>query len=357
MNSCTCSATTTPLPTATEHVWEETDDNTKIPRTFLIDIRDGKSYIVQKLANGQCWMAQNLELELSTSKTLTNQDTDLNANGSWTPDGNTTDDINTFMQYDCDKERTPGCKGSYVNYMYWSMYSSEARSYRPPASGKYYRNGVTPSSTPSTSDGKSNWESTGYYYDQTAATAGTNISIINSGPVMSIGNYTNRESPDSICPKGWRLPRYDYIYYGHSDRYGYVEGENDYYFDEYAYEHPDEYEDYVFDPTKIFGDPENLRFPYRNSSVDYFNTLGFTAAGRIKAGYFLDNDFGTPLEEPITQNAELVDESEYGIYNTIEYYEYEYGGAIAMKVTSNDMVEDESISRYWDGRTIRCIAR
>ncbi len=357
MNSCTCSATTTPLPTATEHVWEETDDNTKIPRTFLIDIRDGKSYIVQKLANGQCWMAQNLELELSTTKTLTNQDTDLNAHVSWTPGSNTSNDMNTFMQHSCDKKRTPGCKGDYENYMYWSIYEDDAHSYRPPASRKYYRNGVTPSSTPSTNDGKSNWESTGYYYDQTAATAGTNIVIINSTPTMHIGNDTNAESPDSICPKGWRLPRYDYISNGYNGEYGYTEDGNDYEFDEYAYEHPEEYEDYVFDPMKIFGDPQNLQFPYRNNSVDYFNTFGFVAAGRIKAAYFTDHDYSDPLEEPILTDAEFVNGSEYGVYNTVEYYEYEYGGAIVMKVTSSGMETDESLSRYWDGRSIRCVAR
>ena len=358
MNSCTCYATTTPLPTATEHVWEETDDNTKIPRTFLIDIRDGKSYIVQKLANGQCWMAQNLELELSTSKTLTNQDTDLNISASWTPDTNTSDDINVFAEYKCDKNKNPDCKGNYDNYIYWNIWEPEAHSYRPEASKKYYRNGVTPSSTPSTNDGKSNWESTGYFYDISAASADSNVYVTNAIGPAEIGSYTGKTPLDSICPKNWRLPKYYYDSY--SGEYGYTEGDNSYSYDEYAYEHPDEFEDYVFDPTKIADDSLNLKFGYRKvDNVDYFNTLGFVAAGRIKASVIYEEDYPSHDDyyDLIVENAEFADESEYGMYNVSDYDEYEYGDSTNMRVSSNNIEISNMISRYWDGRTIRCIAR
>ena len=53
----------------------------------LIDIRDGKSYWVAKLADGNCWMVQNLGLNLSPNNTLTPQDTDIQAN--YTPSAST----------------------------------------------------------------------------------------------------------------------------------------------------------------------------------------------------------------------------------------------------------------------------
>ena len=44
----------------------------------LTDTRDSKEYIVRKLADGNCWMVQNLDLELRTNMTLTADDTDIN---------------------------------------------------------------------------------------------------------------------------------------------------------------------------------------------------------------------------------------------------------------------------------------
>ena len=43
----------------------------------LIDIRDGKKYWVAKLADNNCWMTQNLALDLKEGMTLTSGDTNL----------------------------------------------------------------------------------------------------------------------------------------------------------------------------------------------------------------------------------------------------------------------------------------
>ena len=56
----------------------------------LIDMRDGKSYFIAKQADGKVWMTQNLDYDLSTSTTLTHNNTDLgyttsNLNKTWTP--------------------------------------------------------------------------------------------------------------------------------------------------------------------------------------------------------------------------------------------------------------------------------
>lgn len=43
----------------------------------LIDMRDGKSYYVAKLADGNCWMTQNLALDLDPEKPLTQELSDI----------------------------------------------------------------------------------------------------------------------------------------------------------------------------------------------------------------------------------------------------------------------------------------
>ncbi len=50
------------------------------PTKQLIDIRDGKEYWVAKLADGNCWMTQNLAYDLVKGKVLTPSDSDVSAN-------------------------------------------------------------------------------------------------------------------------------------------------------------------------------------------------------------------------------------------------------------------------------------
>ena len=62
----------------------------------LKDTRDGKNYLIRKLADGNCWMVQNLDLELHADTVLTAEDTDINPaqNGgytTWTPTNNWSD--------------------------------------------------------------------------------------------------------------------------------------------------------------------------------------------------------------------------------------------------------------------------
>ncbi len=118
----------------------------------LTDRRDGKQYWVGKLPDGNCWMTQNLDFDLSTSKTLTPDDTNITSN--WTPRISTTTSI--------------------------SGYSSDAgKSYSP--GDVYYED----------TSGEDSHYHVGNYYQWSAATAG----------------YTGTsESTQSICPKGWTLP-------------------------------------------------------------------------------------------------------------------------------------------------------
>ena len=118
----------------------------------LTDIRDGNTYEVRKLKDGNCWMVQNLKLDLSTNRTLTSDTTDLNSKTSWLPNNNTQE----------------------VDGVDWGLYDLQSsidttRSYHNDEYGNLYN-----------------------YYAATAAS----------------GDYSaaSGNSPDSICPKGWGLP-------------------------------------------------------------------------------------------------------------------------------------------------------
>ena len=182
MTSSICSATTTPLASAKafDTGGLHHGDTNYVPRTKLKDIRDNKYYTVSKLADGSCWMSQDLSLDLSPSKVLTNSDTDLNSKTTWTS-GHTT-------------QTELGIK--------WGESALAAglaeHSYHPISSRAYHRAGKTQSSSPTLSGDQYLWESTGNYYSWAAATAGTGS-----------GNQTYTDVQDSICPKGWRLPKGD----------------------------------------------------------------------------------------------------------------------------------------------------
>ena len=74
-----CAATTTPNRTATTL---DTDgshhgDPNYVPTKTLIDTRDNNTYTVSKLADGKCWMTQNLRI---INKTITPADSDVTTN-------------------------------------------------------------------------------------------------------------------------------------------------------------------------------------------------------------------------------------------------------------------------------------
>ena len=79
MRPTICANTTTPLKTATEL---DTDgshhgDPNYVPTKILTDTRDNNTYTVSKLADGKCWMTQNLRI---INKTITPADSDVTSN-------------------------------------------------------------------------------------------------------------------------------------------------------------------------------------------------------------------------------------------------------------------------------------
>ncbi len=132
----------------------------------LIDVRDNKPYWITKLGDSQCWMTQNLDYDLDTTKELSPFTSDVTE--YWTPTGSTQ-------------------KGG-INF------ASDAKvvpSYDP--GDRYCANNTTSRCdlTASVNDGH---DAAGNYYSWLAATA-------NTGSGISSGS-----AEGSICPKGWRLP-------------------------------------------------------------------------------------------------------------------------------------------------------
>lgn len=81
-----CSNTATPSASASimvNSLAEYTNPNTQVPQVVLTDTRGGGyggGYVVRKLADGKCWMTQNLDLGGSATITLTPNDTDITSN-------------------------------------------------------------------------------------------------------------------------------------------------------------------------------------------------------------------------------------------------------------------------------------
>ena len=185
MTSEICTSTYTPTNVATVSNTDQYFSADNVPQRTLSDIRDSKTYVVRKLADGNCWMVQNLGLDLSTSVTLTSQNTDLNSKASWLPINNT------------QTQLIPD------DYWWLKNYLDVPMSYNPGI--KYFPNGKgfgVVDSTTGTMSGYNTvgqpWEFVGNYYNWNAITAGAGNSAITSGAVN-----------DSICPSGWRVPGID----------------------------------------------------------------------------------------------------------------------------------------------------
>ncbi len=150
----------------------------------LKDSRDQTMYYIAKLADGNIWMTQNLDLDLSAEKTLTPADTNISAN--WTPNSSTISFTGTTV---------PGWQDDYN-----IPYSAD------PGDVYYYTSNTNDNDIQYNS--LTECEAAGYtdcihyhagnYYNWSAAVASNDTSSMTEA-------YGN--APDSICPAGWRLPK------------------------------------------------------------------------------------------------------------------------------------------------------
>ncbi|MBR2543080.1 InlB B-repeat-containing protein [Candidatus Saccharibacteria bacterium] len=184
-------------------------------QTQLIDVRDNKIYWATKLQDGHCWMTQNLDLNLSTSTALTNQDTDLNTVTSWTPARSTINAVTNAS--------TSGSITGWAND-YNTPYSVDTGDYYwnnatfyPSANCSYTVGGVQYQGCNYVTKADANWKNyfsttpyasngahghVGNYYNWSAAIATNDTSSITTDTYNNIANNPK----NSICPRGWRLP-------------------------------------------------------------------------------------------------------------------------------------------------------
>ena len=163
-----------------------------------VDIRDNKLYWITKMADGKCWMTENLDLDLISDPqaegyvALTSENTNLTIYGSHGYDNIVVSGESNG--YSCSNN-SPTCENGIVTWL------PERATIQPSdLSSTTWKN----SNTNPYSYDRGNYEPDGYknghgksgnYYNWTAAIASNNSS-----------SYIGGVAANSICPKGWRLP-------------------------------------------------------------------------------------------------------------------------------------------------------
>lgn len=169
----------------------------------LTDSRDQKKYWVAKLADGNCWMTQNLDLDLN-GRTLKTTDSDVSADwtysGSWydsADQGSTS--YSAIQGWDLGEyvKTSPTATTSCTSYSDLSECTSQFTSVAgKTAYATDVNGGKLPADNVAVSG--SNYDAhylVGNYYSWPAATAGSGNEVSSSG-----------DATDSICPANWRPP-------------------------------------------------------------------------------------------------------------------------------------------------------
>ena len=146
----------------------------------LSDSRDGTTYNVARLADGNCWMLDNLALDLTNASVQINLTAD------------TTNATNTTLGYLKNGGGSSPYAVNAVRAKTKSGTGTWSDSYTDPYIITGYENDI-PSDSTSTAGGYR----IGTYYNYCAASAGSYCYDSSS----STGDAT-----EDICPKGWRMP-------------------------------------------------------------------------------------------------------------------------------------------------------
>ncbi len=189
---------------------------------LLTDIRDGKTYWIAKMADGHCWMTQNLDLDLETAPdkvtALTSENTDLttfNTNGYTSALGYSQDSTTGVITW--TPERNTVSTADY-NASTWAVSNDYTHPYSLDLSSYYYTDTFEPTldgtgydflATDNPTyvkttqyDGNGVHGRLGNYYTWSAAVASNDTSAYRSSTYSNISNNPQ----NSICPAGWRLP-------------------------------------------------------------------------------------------------------------------------------------------------------
>ena len=205
------------------------DSMTPETQYTLKDMRDEKTYTIAKLRINlnremdiveeyDVWMTQNLDLDLDSNTTYTNEDTDLGYNpqtqqyetASWTPERSTYTTAGTWGLFEQTYSNYPGGYVRPESYdpgdKYWNGNVSDDSDWWTylgtcnTVNNNFIVNctGTNPASSYMSATGILQYHM-GNYYNWTAAIASNNSS-----------NYYDTERIEqSICPAGWMLPSVD----------------------------------------------------------------------------------------------------------------------------------------------------
>ena len=162
---------------------------------MVYDTRDNQTYIVGKLADGNCWLLDNLALDL-TDSTVLNGMNESNTHAS-----------NTALGYLKNGGGTTSDQYAITGVVNWTDSPTYASgySYSDPLVNLTNKD-VVPTSYNGTDDPMKdavvagNWK-VGGYYNYCAASAGSYCYGNGTSAGTSSGN-----AAEDICPKGWRMP-------------------------------------------------------------------------------------------------------------------------------------------------------
>ena len=165
----------------------------------LKDSRDSKDYFISKLADGNVWMTQNLDLNIEAGRIYTSEDTDLaysNIGDSWTPTASEA----THATNDTTWNSSDTTPDSYdPGELYWNGVFYPTNQLDCEGYGGTWQWGTCYNANLVSSTGN-DYHRLGNYYNWTAA-----LAMSNSENYITDGASINQ----SICPAGWRLPKVD----------------------------------------------------------------------------------------------------------------------------------------------------
>ena len=179
----------------------------------VLDERDNKLYWISKLADGHCWMTQNLDLDIGGTNTapLNSNNTDIsttasgsgiyNNTGGYTVDNNnvwTWTPANTAITANHTISGTSVSNWANNNIAPYSVEGGDVYYYTSNgSSNESVFNSLAECATNGRTEAECKHYHRGNYYNWTTAIATNNSSGISD-------NYAN--ASNSICPKNWRLP-------------------------------------------------------------------------------------------------------------------------------------------------------
>lgn len=161
-------------------------DLTKRNVTALTDMRDNQTYAVARLADGNCWMIENLRLESASSL----------GDNEFLAQGYGKSDLYGNFSGLANPESTDFIASTAPNSLYYSGLPSGT------ATIQIERDFSTASRMPRYNNinslvGNDNVFSYGNYYTWAAVMANTSL----------LNNSSSEDAGTSLCPTGWRLPR------------------------------------------------------------------------------------------------------------------------------------------------------